>query len=79
MLANRGLQRSVIRGEIACISAVTRSVLRVAEHPIAGAYFTTVSFLRVDGQLLCDAISIPAPENLESGYWAIPLDEIVSG
>ncbi|MGO9172779.1 MAG: hypothetical protein ACLP7P_12550 [Rhodomicrobium sp.] len=73
MLDDGQLQRSVARGEIACINAVTRSVLQVPENPADGTYRTTISFFRIDGIVLCDAISLPAPGDLTPGYWAVPL------
>jgi len=74
MLDDGEVQRSVASGEIACVNAVTRSVLQVPENPVNGTYRTTISFFRIEGVLLCDAISLPAPGDLTQGYWAVPLD-----
>jgi transcriptional regulator with XRE-family HTH domain len=74
MLDDGELQRSVASGEIACVNAVTRSVLRVPENPVNATYRTTISFFRIDGIVLCDAISLPAREDLTPGYWAVPLE-----
>ncbi len=79
MLDDYPLQHSIGMGEIACINIVSRSNLLTPEHPIIGMHRTTISFYRIDGRLFRDSISVPAPEDLELGYWPVPLDEIVTG
>jgi DNA-binding XRE family transcriptional regulator len=81
MIENRELQQSVLKGEVACISALTQSSLELTEHP-TGSFLTTIAFLRMDGKLLCDAITVRAPETrnpegLRAGYRVIRLDELV--
>jgi hypothetical protein len=78
ILSDSELQRSIEKGEIACLTAISQNVLKALEEPNIGTHKTTVSFFPVDGTLLCDAISVPAPEDAELGYWATPLDSIVS-
>ncbi len=79
MLDDYPLQHSIRMGEIACINTVSRSNLLTPEYPIIGTHRTTISFFRIDGRLLRDSISVPAPEGSELGYWPVPLDEIVTG
>ncbi len=79
MLDNHALQRSIEKGEIACITSVTRSVFRTPEHPAVGTYRTAITFFRIDGTLFRDAISLSAPQETKCGYWPVPMDEIVSG
>jgi hypothetical protein len=70
------LQRSVA-GEIACVRAVTRTVLRTAEHPDIGTIETTIAYFFHDGTLHSDAISAPIAPETHCGYSAIPLDEAI--
>ncbi len=79
VLADRALQRSILKGEIACVHAVTRSVYRTPEHRSIGTYRTTVSYFRIDGRLFRDALSVPAPANTALGYWPVSMDAVVSG
>ncbi len=74
MLADGNLQKSIAKGEIACVQAATRSVLRSAEHERIGAYFTTITYFHHDGETYSDAISVPAPTGIRLGYKAIPMD-----
>ena len=81
MMENRELQKSVLKGEVACISAVTQSSFQLAERP-SGRFLTTISFFRIDGKLLCDAITVRAQETdnserLRAGYRVMRLDEMV--
>ncbi len=79
MLDDRELQRGVVKGEIVGVSAVTRSVLQTAERPISETYRTMISFFRINGILISDAISCLTAEHLTPGYRAVLLDEIVRG
>jgi transcriptional regulator with XRE-family HTH domain len=78
MLEDRLLQRSIARGEIACVTATTRSVLRTEEEARIGAYHTTISYFFEDGRLYSDAISVPADPNAACGYRPVPMDEALS-
>jgi transcriptional regulator with XRE-family HTH domain len=75
MLGDRVLQRSILRGEIACVVATTRSVLRSEEQARIGAYHTTISYFFHDGALYSDAISVPADPEAPCGYRPVPMDE----
>jgi hypothetical protein len=81
MIENRELLQSVLKGEVACISALTQSSFRLAEQP-KGSFLTTISFFHIDGNLLCDAITVQTPEtgdpeSSRAGYRIIRLDEMV--
>jgi hypothetical protein len=76
MLDNRPLQASIAKGEIFCVMTSARSVLRTAEEVRIGAYRTAISYFFDDGALYSDAISVPAPPDIESGYRIIAMDEI---
>jgi transcriptional regulator with XRE-family HTH domain len=69
------LQRSITGGEIACVHAITQSVLRTPEHERIGTFETTVTYFFHDGTLYSDAISAPAGSDARCSYRAIPLDE----
>ena len=75
MLEDRALQRSIARGDIACVAATTRSVLRTAEAGRIGTYHTTISYFFEDGRLYSDALSVPAEPDAACGYWPVPMDE----
>ena len=77
MLDDGILQRSIAAGEIACVHAITRSVLRTAEHPHIGTFETTITYFFHDGTLYGDAISAPIAPETPFGYRAIPLDEAI--
>ena len=77
MLENRSLQRDIVRGEIACVRATTRSVLRTAEHARIGTFETTVTYFLHDGTLYSDAISAPAAPDALCCYEAIAVDEML--
>jgi transcriptional regulator with XRE-family HTH domain len=79
MLDDRALQRSIAAGEIACVEAITRSVLDTGERARVGAYQTVVSYFFHDGTLYSDAISTPAPARARLGYAAVPMDEVGPG
>jgi transcriptional regulator with XRE-family HTH domain len=79
MLDDRALQRSIAAGEIACVEAITRSVLDTGERVHVGAYQTVVSYFFHDGTLYSDAISTPAPARARLGYAAVPMDEVGPG
>ncbi len=79
MLDDSELQRSIAKGELACLTAITQNVLREVEQSDVLTTKTTVSFFPVDGTILCDAITMPAPREAKLGYWTTPLDSIVSG
>ncbi len=74
MLDDRTLQRSIAKGEIACVLSTTKSVLRSAEHSRIGAFQTTITYFFEDGTLYSDALSVPAPANAACGYRYIPMD-----
>lgn len=76
MLDDRGLQRSIANGEVACILTTTRSVLQTAEHPRIGSYRTIVTYYAHDGELYSDAMAVPAPKSAKLGYQAIYMDEV---
>lgn|SRR5208337_3874865 len=78
MLEDRALQRSIFKGEIACITVVSRSSLLTREHATIGMWRSTVSFFRIDGTLFRDSISVPDHESAEQGYWPVPMDEIAA-
>jgi transcriptional regulator with XRE-family HTH domain len=77
MLENRALQRDIVRGEIACVRATTRGVLRTAEHARIGTFETTVTYFLHDGTLYSDAISAPAAPDALCCYEAIAVDEVL--
>lgn len=74
MLDDRELRRNIAKGEIACVRAITRRILKLPEYPAVGTYQTTISFFRIDGSLIGDVISMPAPADSKPGYWAVPTD-----
>ncbi len=76
MLDDRELQRSIARGEIACVTSVTRSVFHTQEQPAMGTYSTATAFFRIGGILFRDAISVPVPGDAKCGYWAVPMDDM---
>jgi transcriptional regulator with XRE-family HTH domain len=78
MLDDRLLQSTIEKGEIACISAVTRDNFRDTGTLPVTAYRTAISFFRIGNVLFRDAISVPAPANSELGYWPVLLDEMIS-
>lgn len=75
ILEDRALQKSIASGEIACVLATTRSVLRTPEESQIGAYQTTITYFFHEGMLYSDAISVPADADALCGYRAIPMDE----
>jgi transcriptional regulator with XRE-family HTH domain len=78
MLDDRVLQRSIASGEIACVEATTRSVLRSAESETIGAFSTTITYFFHEGVLYSDALSVPADPDVPLGYRPVPMDEFVS-
>ena len=74
MLDDRILQKSIARGEIACVLTTTQSVLRTVEAPAIETFSTTITYFHQDGTLYSDAISQPAPPGAACGYRAIPMD-----
>jgi transcriptional regulator with XRE-family HTH domain len=78
MRDDAALQRDIVKGEVFCVSAVTRSVLQTPEHERIGTYRTAVSYFWIDGRLFSDAISAPAPRNSKLGYTALRMDELTS-
>jgi transcriptional regulator with XRE-family HTH domain len=78
MLDDRVLQRSIASGEIACVEATTRSVLRSAESETIGAFSTTITYFFHEDVLYSDALSVPADPGAALGYRAVPMDEFVS-
>jgi len=79
MLDDRVLQRGIVKGEIACVLATTRSVLDTGERVRIGAYQTVVSYFFHDGTLYSDAISAPASARAKLGYTAVSMDEVGPG
>jgi transcriptional regulator with XRE-family HTH domain len=79
MLDDRPLQRSIAGGEIACVVATTRSVLRTPEPPRVGTYRTVITYFFHEGTLYSDAISSPAPARARLGFRAVPMDDIGTG
>ena len=77
MLDDTTLQRGIAGGDIACVRAITQSVLRTPEHANIGTYETTITYFFYDGTLFSDAISTPAADGALCGYRAIPLDELI--
>lgn len=75
MLDDRALQRGIAAGEIACVRAITQSVLRTPEHDRIGRFETTITYFFHDGTLFSDAMSAPVGEEAPLGYRAVPLDE----
>lgn len=75
ILEDRILQKSIARGEIACVLATTRSVLRTPEASQIGTYQTTITYFFHEGTLYSDAISAPAEADAACGYRAVPMDE----
>jgi transcriptional regulator with XRE-family HTH domain len=78
MLEDRALQSSIARGEIACVTATTRSVLRTAEEARIGAHHTTITYFFHEGALYSDAMSVPAEPDAPCGYRPVPMDEAFS-
>jgi transcriptional regulator with XRE-family HTH domain len=76
MLEDKPLQRGIAKREIACVTAITRSVLRTAEHARIGAYRTTITYFSHDGTVYSDAISVPASPDAPLGYRPIAMDDI---
>jgi transcriptional regulator with XRE-family HTH domain len=76
MRDDAALQRDILKGEVLCVSSVTRSVLQTAEHEQIGTYRTAISYFWIDGTLFSDAISVPAPRNSKLGYKALGMDEL---
>ncbi len=76
MLDDKPLQKAIANREIASIVTTTRSVLQTVEHPLIGAYQTTITYFFHEGTLYSDAISVPAPADAVCGYRPIPMDEI---
>ncbi|KAB2919509.1 MAG: helix-turn-helix domain-containing protein [Hyphomicrobiaceae bacterium] len=76
MLDDKPLQRAIANKEIASVVTTTRSVLQTVEHPLIGAYQTTITYFFHEGTLYSDAISVPAPMDAVCGYKPIPMDDI---
>lgn len=74
ILDDRLLQRAIANGEIQSLVTTTRSVLRSAEHEQIGLFRTTITYFFHEGTLYNDAIGVPAPEDSDCGYTAIPMD-----
>jgi hypothetical protein len=76
MRDDAALQRDIVKGEVLCVSTVTRSVLRTPEHEQIGTYRTTISYYWIDGTLFSDAIGLPSPCSSELGYAALRMDAV---
>jgi hypothetical protein len=74
MLDDQILQKAIANGEIACVRATTRSVLRTVEAPVIQTYRTTITYFLHDGTLYSDAVSMPGLPGEECGYTPIPMD-----
>jgi transcriptional regulator with XRE-family HTH domain len=79
MLDDRELQRSITRGEVACVTSITRSNLRTSEHPVPGVWRSAFSFFFIEGVLFLDVITVRAANDEPLGYWPVALDEVGSG
>jgi transcriptional regulator with XRE-family HTH domain len=77
MLDDRALQRNIAKGNIACVVATTRSVLRTAEHPRIGTYRTVITYFFHEGTLYSDAMSMAVPQGTPLGYRPIAMDDVV--
>jgi len=76
MRGDAALQRDIVKGEVLCVSAITKSVLKTPEHERIGTYLTTTSYFWIDGKLFSDAVSVPAPQCSKLGYTALRMDEL---
>jgi transcriptional regulator with XRE-family HTH domain len=76
MLEDKPLQRAIANREIACIVSTTRSVLQTVEHPLIGAYRTTITYFFHEGTLYSDAVSVPASVADPLGYRPVAMDEM---
>jgi transcriptional regulator with XRE-family HTH domain len=79
MLEDKPLQRAIANREIACIISTTRSVLQTVEHPLIGAYRTTITYFFHEDTLYSDAVSVAAPADAACGYTAVSMDEMCRG
>jgi transcriptional regulator with XRE-family HTH domain len=75
MLDDASLQRSIAKGEVACVVTTTRSVLQTMEHPRIGTYRTLITYYFDDGTLYSDAMAVPAPRSATLGYRAVVMDD----
>jgi transcriptional regulator with XRE-family HTH domain len=76
MRDDAALQRDIAKGEVLCVSTVSRSVLRTPEHEQIGTHQTTISYYWIDGRLFSDAIGVPAPCTSQLGYTPLRMDEL---
>lgn len=76
MLDDKVLQQAIARGEIACVSATTRSVLRTREHRRIGTYRTVTTYFFHEGTLYSDAVSTPVAPESALGYRATAMDDV---
>jgi hypothetical protein len=76
MLDDRLLQRGILCRDVACVVSTTKSVLRTPESSNIRKHYTTISYFTHDGTLYSDAVSVPAPNDAECGYRAIPVEDV---
>lgn len=75
ILADRQLQRSIAHREVAGVVATTQSVFNMDGPPVTSAFQTTVTYFWHEGTLYSDAISIPVPMDVATGYSPVMMDD----
>jgi transcriptional regulator with XRE-family HTH domain len=75
MLDDRQLQRSIAQREVAGVVATTQSVFDMEGPPVTSAFQTTVTYFWHEGTLYSDAISMPVPPDVATGYSPVPMDD----
>jgi hypothetical protein len=76
MLADTILQKSIASGEVAAVTAVSRSVLKTDEAEKIGIWRTTISYFEHDGAIYSDAQAVRASPRDKLGYEAIAMDDL---
>ena len=76
MLEDRILQRGIARGEVAAVSAVSRSVLRTDESDLIGVWRTTISYIEHDGVIYSDAQATRGTARDKLGYSYVAMDDL---
>jgi DNA-binding XRE family transcriptional regulator len=76
MLADRALQAGIARGEIAAVTAVTRSVLKTDEAVTIGTWRTSITYFQHDGAIYSDAQSVCAGPHDKLGYTMVAMDDL---
>ena len=54
-------------------------MLQTVEHPLIGAYRTTITYFFHEGTLYSDGVSVAAPVDAACGYTAVSMDEMCRG